>query len=146
MGVADEELGGARFPRRFDGGEYFLSHPLPSALVLESGGSQVIPEAASVYITITLLLEFYRSIFRLDGTSPAAAQNFVARFSLIPDFDGKLAKLLKLFFVDLRGTDPTAAAYTEDQIRRIIAELNELYEGHPGDKAGAARATSASSA
>lgn len=101
----------------------------PVRMILGGGSDipEVIPEAIELYIRLTLLAEFYREIF--STKTPVKEGEIVTddskKILIVPDFEGVWSNFLKVIFEDAKHV--THGAYSEEQVRKIVTEINGIY-------------------
>lgn len=109
----------------------------PVRMILGGGVEtpEIIPEATPLYLRLPLLVHWYRRLFDGDDPNNFASYDDIPlskngtddlKISYVPDIDGTFAPLIRLVFRELRAVDP--AAYTDDDVRKIIREVNLIYQ------------------
>jgi hypothetical protein len=89
-------------------------------------------EAVELYIRLPLLAEFYRSVFEFEnvGTTPPTNwetmdKGVLKKITIVPEFDGVWENFIKTVFVDAKYI--TEGGYSENHIKTIIREVNDIY-------------------
>ena len=75
-------------------------------------------EISELYVRLLLLIEYYREIFDLSGSTPVA-------ITMIPELFDVWSPLIDLVFVDAAGVKN--GSYSLDQVKRIIRAVNDIY-------------------
>lgn len=122
-----------------------LNKPIPTAPLMGPvrmilGGSadvkpEVIPEAMELYMRLPLYAEFYRELFKFGTEYKHEDGKTMDQFiSMVPDFDGTFAGLLKVIFDDARHVN--SGAYSDTHVKAIVSSINSIYKHYrtPGDK------------
>jgi hypothetical protein len=95
---------------------------------------KVIPEALELYYRMPLLVEWYREMFRIDRIFTGPKSEY--HLTMAPTIDGTFGDLTQIICED--GGNISEGNYTETQVQRIIAELNNIWKQY---KAKAPKAT-----
>jgi hypothetical protein len=101
------------------------------------GGDDGIPKveqgAVELYLRLPLLAQFYRDLFRYDSDEYYNDLKDIPRkdalnlkISMIPEVEGVFSGLIK--FVFRRTKDVYETAYSDNEIRTLIAEINIIYQ------------------
>lgn len=100
------------------------------------GNAEVINEAVELYVRLPLLIEWYRSIFDnankpykqedLPGVQPLDEE----RISFVPEIGNVWSGLIKNIFDSSKYIEN--GIYTQDNIRKIVSEVNTIYKHYKG--------------
>ncbi len=103
------------------------------------GGDEGIPKvesgATELYLRLPLLAQFYRDLFKFDGdektyysdlTGIPRRDNLLLKISMVPEVEGVFSGLIKFIF--RRTKDVYETAYTDEEMKQLIAEINIIYQ------------------
>ncbi len=112
-----------------------LTHS-PTRLIMggADGDIDIYDDAVELYVRLPLLVEFYRGIFD-NGNKAFKDQTETANLdyeqvSLVPEIGNVWSGLLINIFDKSRHID--AGLYTQDNMKKIIAEINSIYKNYKG--------------
>jgi len=98
------------------------THPItPLRMILGGGSDQVIPEAVELYMRLPLWAEWYREKLQFRRSSG----NDAHIISMVPSFDGVWSEFVQIVFTDADYVSD--GAYTESDVKRIIAAVNDIW-------------------
>jgi hypothetical protein len=101
----------------------------------DEGVPKVEPGAAELYLRLPLLAQFYRDLFKFDGddksyyndlTGLPRRDNLLLKISMVPEVEGVFSGLIKFIF--RRTKDVYETAYTDDEMKQLISEINIIYQ------------------
>lgn len=92
---------------------------------------EIVDDAFELYVRLPLLVEFYKHVFE-DGNNPykrgKSAQDDVETIAYIPEIGSIWSGLIQCIFDESRYIKD--GIYSLDNMRRIIAEVNNIYKNY----------------